>query len=165
MELRSGLTLITVPQPILRHKAKAITTVSADIRILAEQMMVAMHEFKGVGLAAPQINHSIRLIVVTDGKDGAIPMINPEITFSSKEKMVSEEGCLSVPEVFGTVKRSAKIRYKYTDLNGKKVIGKAKNFEAIVIQHEVDHLNGILFIDKAESIIEGRKKLDTLLSI
>ena len=165
MELTSGLKLMTVPQPILRRKAQPISVITPEIKMLAEKMVVAMNEFKGVGLAAPQINHSLRLMVITDHQGGATPMINPQITFSSKEKILSEEGCLSVPGVFGTVKRAAKIRYKYQTLDGKKMIGKAKNFDAIIMQHEIDHLDGVLFLDKAEQIIEGRDQLDQLLSI
>ncbi|MFH0873689.1 MAG: peptide deformylase [Candidatus Komeilibacteria bacterium] len=165
MELTSGLTLVTVPQPILRQKARPVSAITEDIKILAEKMIIALTEFKGVGLAAPQVNQSVRLIVVLDNKGGATVMINPEITFKSKGRAVGEEGCLSVPGVFGMVGRAVKIRYKYLNLEGKKVVGKAKGLEAIIVQHECDHLDGTLFIDKAQNIVEGQSELDHQLAI
>lgn len=165
MAINSGLTLVTIPNPILRKKCRAITDITPEIVSLAEKMGLAMDEFKGVGLAAPQIGRDLRLIVVTDDRQGFTAMINPIITFSSKEKILSEEGCLSVPGVYGLVRRAAKIRYSYIDTHGKKITAKAKGLTAIIVQHECDHLNGVLFIDKAEKIIEGHDSLEKMQSL
>jgi peptide deformylase len=105
----------------------------------------------GVGLAAPQVGQSIRLITVTT-QDGAQAMFNPEITKRSLLKEWGEEGCLSVPNTFGDVKRYKKITCTFIDVQGQKRILPAKGLMARVIQHEIDHLDGILFIDKAKNI-------------
>ncbi len=159
MAIKSALELQIIPAKILRQKCRKISAITPEIIDLAERMGLAMAEFKGVGLAAPQINQAIRLIVVTDEKKGFIPMINPSVTFSSKEKVASEEGCLSIPNVYGIVKRAAKIRYSYQDLAGNIIKAKAKGLTAIIIQHECDHIDGILFIDKAEKIVQGHEDL------
>jgi len=159
MAVNSGLELQIVPAKILRQKCRKISAITPEIIDLAGRMGLAMNEFKGVGLAAPQIDQAIRLIVVTDSKKGFIPMINPVITFSSKEKVASEEGCLSIPNVFGIVKRAAKVRYSYQDLTGKVIKAKAKGLQSIIIQHECDHIDGLLFIDKATNIVQGSQDL------
>ena len=89
-------------------------------------------------------------------------IINPEITYYSREKKTDEEGCLSLPGIYGAVSRAKKIHLKYQDLNGKVIKEKIKGFEAVVVQHEVDHLNGILFIDRTDKIIKGQEELDKL---
>lgn len=159
MAITSGLELQIIPAKILRQKCRKVSAITPEIKDLAERMGLALNEFKGVGLAAPQINHPIRLIVVTDEKKGFIPMVNPTITFASKEKVASEEGCLSIPNVFGIVRRAAKIRYSYQDLDGNIIKAKAKGLTSIIIQHECDHIDGVLFIDKAESIVQGHDDL------
>jgi peptide deformylase len=119
--------------------------------------MKTMKEKDGVGLAAPQVGQNIRLIAVNT-KDGVACMINPKITKKSWAKEWSEEGCLSVPGVYGQVKRHKKINCVYLDKNGAKIKIQAEGLMAVVIQHETDHLDGILFIDKAKKL----KKVESI---
>ena len=150
----SKLKVLTDKDPILRKKSLEIK--KDDIlkyQKLAENMKQTMEEENGIGLAAPQVGQSIRMICINkeanDDQDHLI-LINPKITFSSKDCDIQEEGCLSVPETFGEVKRPNKIRIKALDLEGNKIQLKAKGIFARVLQHEIDHLDGILFIDKLE---------------
>lgn len=144
------LSVITHPNEILRQKAKEVVDIkSKEIQQLIPDMVETMIEEDGIGLAAPQINKSIRMIAVNT-KEGPFILINPKITKKSWKKEVGEEGCLSVPGVFGLVKRSKEIIVKFLDQNGKEQKLKAKDMLARVVQHEVDHLNGVLFIDKLE---------------
>jgi len=148
------LPIIINPNPILRKKSVEIKQIeSKQFQQLCLDMAKTMQEKDGVGLAAPQIGRNIRLIVINT-KDGAVCMINPVITKKSLTKEWGEEGCLSVPDIFGQVKRHKKITCKYLDKNGKEKKIKAQGLMARVIQHEVDHLNGALFIDKARDIKE-----------
>jgi len=148
------LPIIINPNPILRKKSVEIKQIeSKQFQQLCLDMAKTMQEKDGVGLAAPQIGRNIRIIVINT-KDGAVCMINPVITKKSLTKEWGEEGCLSVPDIFGQVKRHKKITCKYLDKNGKEKKIKAQGLMARVIQHEVDHLNGALFIDKARDIKE-----------
>ena len=152
MSISKLLPIITNPNPILYKKSVEIKQVQAkQFQRLCLDMAKTMKEKDGVGLAAPQIGQNIRLIVI-NAKDGAICMINPKITKKSLIKEWGEEGCLSVPDVFGQVKRHKKITCKYLDKNGKEKKIQAQGLMARVIQHEIDHLDGILFIDKAKGI-------------
>lgn len=142
------LKIITHPNEILRKKAQVIENVlNPDMQRLAQEMIKTMKKDKGVGLAAPQIGKSIKLITI-DIKDEPLILFNPEITFFSKKKVEGEEGCLSVPGKYGEVERSHKIRVKAQDSNGNKIKFKAEGLFARVLQHEIDHLNGVLIIDK-----------------
>lgn len=155
----SILKIITHPDPLLRRQAKELgPQVFQDpvFQNLIAAMAEAMAAKDGVGLAAPQVGHSLRLIVVNT-KNGILPMINPVITKRSLFKESDEEGCLSIPNVFGTVKRSKKIRCKFLTAQGTAKRIEASGLLARVIQHEVDHLNGILFIDKAKDIHEAHE--------
>ena len=135
---------------ILRQVATEITEITEDIRLLAEKMQKVMHAEKGIGLAAPQIGHSIRLIVATiEGHD--LFLINPEIKSFSAECKEDEEGCLSLPGDFFLVSRAKKIAVEFLDLDGKKHLLHLRDLDARVIQHEIDHLNGILFVDRVEN--------------
>ncbi len=150
----SKLKVLTDKNPILRKKSLEIKKDEIlKYKKLAEDMKVTMEEENGIGLAAPQVGQSIRMICINkeanDDKDHLI-LINPKITFQSKDCDTQEEGCLSVPETFGEVKRPNKIRVKALGLNGKKIQIKAKGLFSRVLQHEIDHLDGILFIDKLE---------------
>ncbi|RJQ33948.1 peptide deformylase [Candidatus Parcubacteria bacterium] len=157
------LKIAKYPQAILRKTAKPISDFNAELKKLAVAMAEVMFADDGIGLAGPQVSQSQRIIVVGDGKgDHYDVYVNPEITFASKEKDTSEEGCLSLPGIFGNVSRPKKIHVKYQDLDGKVVKEKVKGLKAIVIQHEVDHLDGILFIDRAQKITKGQDILDTL---
>lgn len=148
------LTIITSPNPLLRKKSLKIAKKeisSKKFQELCSGMEKIMLKKDGVGLAAPQIGQNIRLIAVNT-KDGPICLINPRITRKSLTKKWGEEGCLSVPNSFGQVKRHKKISYNYFDLKAKKTKARAQGLMARVIQHEIDHLDGILFIDKAKDI-------------
>lgn len=134
------------PDPILRQKAVAIKKIDKDIKRLILDMGKTMKEKDGAGLAAPQVGESIRLIVVNT-KDGVLALINPKITRRSWGKELGEEGCLSVPDFFAKVRRHKKIKVIYCDENNKQVKLSAAGLFARVIQHEIDHLNGVLFID------------------
>ena len=150
------LPIIINPNPILRKKSVEIKEIQAkQFQQLCLDMGKTMQKKDGVGLAAPQIGKNIRLVVINT-KDGHVCMINPKITKKSWIKEWSEEGCLSVPGIFGKVKRHKKINCKYIDKNSKEVKIIAHGLMARVIQHEVDHLDGVLFIDKAKGI----KKID-----
>lgn len=142
------LRLIFHPNKLLRQKSQKIWNVSdATIQSLISDMIETMRRNNGIGLAAPQVGILKRLIVVGI-KDDPFVIINPEIFWRSKETEVGEEGCLSIPGVFGQVKRSKEIKVKGILPSGKKTKLKAEGLFARVIQHEIDHLDGILFIDK-----------------
>lgn len=146
------LKIITNPNPILRQKALPIkSATTAEMKALIPEMIETMLKKDGVGLAAPQVNESIRLIVIRY-KDDNLVMINPKIIKKSLLKEWDEEGCLSFPYIFGDVKRCKKVTVTYLDATGKeqKLVG--EGFLARVIQHEVDHLDGILFVDKAKNL-------------
>lgn len=148
------LKIVTNPNPILRKKSKEIDFAGfkpRELKSLVASMVKTMIATDGVGLAAPQIGKNIRLAVI-NFKDGAFCVINPKITKKSFSKEIGPEGCLSVPGVFGQVKRHKKITLTYFDQEGKKIKFTAQGMMARVLQHEIDHLDGILFIDKAVKI-------------
>lgn len=146
------LKIITNPNKILRQKASAIKDITdKEIQKLIPEMIETMLRKDGLGLAAPQVGQSVRMIAVRH-KDGELIMINPMIVKKSLLKEIDEEGCLSVPNIFGEVKRCKKITVKYLDGDGKQHKISAEGLFARVIQHEIDHLDGILFIDKAKNL-------------
>lgn len=148
------LDMILHPNPILRQKAVEISdTLAPEIQSLVPQMIEAMKAHRGIGLAAPQIGQSIRLIIVNH-QDGPIAMINPVITKKSLLKKWDEEGCLSIPGVYGEVKRHQKVSVSYTDKNGTAQKLDAEGLLARIVQHEIDHIDGILFIDKARNLVQ-----------
>lgn len=157
------LKIATYPQPILRQTAKNVEVFNQELKDLATAMAKIMYEDDGIGLAATQVSISQRLLVIghRDGKSFKA-YVNPEITFFSKDKSVNEEGCLSLPKIYGLVQRAKKIHIKYQDLDGQWQKEKIKDFNAIILQHEVDHLNGILFIDRVSKITQGQDLLDAL---
>jgi peptide deformylase len=140
----------------LIEKAKPVQDISPEIKNLVNDMILTMYEKDGVGLAAPQVGKSLRIFVCdpdwskTDVKNPLI-IINPEFLNIEGEQS-SDEGCLSVPGIFEKVKRFDKVTLKYLDLHGKEQIIEAEGFFAVVLQHEYDHLDGILFIDKIPKI-------------
>ena len=142
---------------ILRAKAKEITEMTPRIEELIDDMFDTMYEANGVGLAAPQIAVSKRVFVADDGESGFEAYINPEWSPIGDEKNTDIEGCLSVPELFGEVERYSNVIVHYQDIHGKKKTKKASGLLARCIQHETDHLNGILFIEKALSLHKGPK--------
>lgn len=147
--------------PILRQKSKPVEHLTKEVRDLIRQMKTTMEENKGVGLAAPQVNVSLRLIVC-EVNNKFYAFINPEIIKYSKETSIMEEGCLSLPSIYGEVERPEKIILKAINPEGKKIKLKAFGLLARVIQHEIDHLDGILFIDKAKNIIKETQRKDVL---
>lgn len=146
--------IITNPNPVLRKISTPVDDASIgnkNFKGFCADMVETMKKKDGLGLAAPQIGKNIRIVVVTlNGKP--VCMINPEITKRSWAKEWDEEGCLSVPNYYGQVQRNKKINCIYTTPEGKKVKVQTKEMDARVIQHEIDHLDGILFIDKAEGL-------------
>ena len=151
--------IITLPQTILRHKAHKVTDFGPDLQALADDMVETMRLAPGVGLAAPQVNESTRLIVVEfgDEEDEEVPpklyiMANPEITRTSTDTLVGTEGCLSIPGVQGDVERALTVTVKGLNRRGKPMTVKAKGWLARIFQHEIDHLDGILFVDRAEKL-------------
>lgn len=149
-----NLPLVIHPDDRLRQVAAPIAEpTSVEIAQLAADMIETMQTNNGVGLAAPQVGHEIRLIIVTN-EGQSIVMINPEIIKRSFGQLWAEEGCLSIPQVFGEVRRARRITVRYTDLDGKIQNLAAHDFTARIIQHEIDHINGVLFIDKARHIID-----------
>ena len=132
--------------PILRKKSRPITDINDRIKTLADDMLETMYQAEGVGLAAPQVG-VLRRIITVDIGEGAYVMINPEI-LEQEGEVVDSEGCLSFPDVTGYVKRPKKIKVKYTDLDGEDHEIEGVDLMARCVCHEVDHLNGIVFVDK-----------------
>ncbi|MEW6776570.1 MAG: peptide deformylase [Bdellovibrionota bacterium] len=162
------LKIFTWPDPVLKKVAEPLPGPSDELRQLAADMRETMYAAPGVGLAAPQIGRSIRLIVVdpTAGQEEGHfrAVLNPEIVERSGE-IVFEEGCLSVPGEVAEVKRSEKIRLQGMDLDGKPIDEALEGFPAVIFQHEIDHLDGKLFIDRISAlkraIIQKRLKKGT----
>jgi peptide deformylase len=143
--------ILIEPDPILRKKCQSIEKVDSYVKKLIDDMFETMYEAPGIGLAAVQVGILKRVIVLdiskNEEKKNPICLINPEITFRSKKKSTYEEGCLSLPGQFAEVERPKECHLKYLDYNGKSKDLKADGLLATCIQHEVDHLEGILFID------------------
>lgn len=148
------LPIIINPNSILRKKSLKIKLFDLKIekiKMLCADMKETMIKKDGVGLAAPQIGQNLRLIAI-NSKAGAKCLVNPEIIKKSWRKEWGEEGCLSVPGTFGQVNRWKSVICKYMEADGRQAVIKANGLMAKVIQHEIDHLDGILFIDKAKKI-------------
>jgi len=157
------LEILHFPDNRLRKKAGPVEIVDDSCRSLAKDMLETMYHSQGIGLAATQINIQKRLVVIdlSSEKNEAIYLINPEIlSFEGTEE--SQEGCLSLPEYFDMVTRAEKIKYRYMNLNGEVIEDEADGLLAICIQHEIDHLDGKLFIDYLSPMKRQRlrKKLE-----
>ena len=143
--------LIILPDPILRQVSKPIETVDSEVKKLADDMLETMYDAPGIGLAAIQIGVARRLLVLDVSKDGEekkpLVFINPEIVSSSDARSVYEEGCLSIPDYYAEVERPATITVKHLDRDGKEQVVEADGLLATCLQREIDHLNGVLFID------------------
>ncbi len=144
------LKVITAGDPVLKAAAEPVEKVTKEIKKLLDNMAETMYAQEGVGLAAPQINVSKQIVVIDDG-NGLIELINPEIIEASGSVM-GTEGCLSVPGLFGEVNRYEKLVVKALNRQGKKIVYRPEGFLARIFQHEIDHLKGILFIEKAENL-------------
>ena len=134
----------------LREKSVPVKEVTGEIKALAAEMTKTMYKEEGVGLAAPQVGKNIRMFVVDDGS-GAQVFINPQITAMSVELAEMEEGCLSVPGIYEKVSRPKSVRIQALDENGKRRVLEVAGYLARIIQHEYDHLDGILFIDRIDA--------------
>jgi len=143
------LRIRTYPDPVLRRRARSVERVDERIRRLMDDMLETMYAAPGIGLAAPQVGESLRVIVadVSEAKDRPLRMVNPEITWRSETTAVAEEGCLSLPEIYGEVERPEAVEVRYLDENGAERTLRAEGLLARCLQHEVDHLDGVLFID------------------
>jgi len=156
-------TIITLPDPVLKRKARAVTRFDKDLLTLLDDMVETMREAPGVGLAAPQIGLSDRIIVIEyyereedeeneDAPKKVWAVINPEIVKTSEETLVGVEGCLSIPGLVGEVERHAEVQVKGLNRHGKPMKVKAKGWLARIFQHEIDHLNGVLFTERATRV-------------
>jgi peptide deformylase len=163
--------ILVLPDARLRQVASEIPVVDAEIKKLAADMLETMYDAPGIGLAAPQIGELKRIVVMDLSKDGEpndpIVMINPEILKYSDDTVTTEEGCLSIPEIYYDVERPAEVTVRYTDLDGKTVERDAKDRLAICIQHELDHLDGVLYIDylsrlKRDRVLKKFQKAEKL---
>ena len=153
----SLLNILSFPDPRLRRKSTPITNVTDRVRRLADDMLETMYEAQGIGLAAIQVNVQKRIIVidVSEDKNQLLVLINPEIIQSEGEREY-EEGCLSVPEASGTITRADNIRVKALDRNGRNIEFYADDLLATCMQHEIDHLEGKLFIDYLSNLKRQR---------
>ncbi|MBC7805777.1 MAG: peptide deformylase [Akkermansiaceae bacterium] len=134
---------------VLRKVAEPVTEITPDIKALITEMQDIMYSAHGVGLAAPQVSRSVRLLVY-DAGEGFRALMNPEVIKKKGEQYEPEEGCLSIPGLRGVVRRANEIVVKAMDADGKAIQFKAREFEARILLHEIDHLNGVLFIDLAD---------------
>ena len=143
--------LIILPDPILRLVSKPIETFDGEVKKLADDMLETMYDAPGIGLAAIQIGVARRMLVLDVSKDGEdkkpLVFINPEVVASSDARSVYEEGCLSIPDYYAEVERPATITVRHLDRDGKEQMTEADGLLATCLQHEIDHLNGVLFID------------------
>lgn len=163
--------ILVIPDQRLRSVADPIAEVDEEIRILAKDMLDTMYDAPGIGLAAPQIGVLKRIVVIDVAGEGEKPdpmvLINPEITRFGEEVQVTEEGCLSIPELYYEVERPSAVTVKYTDLDGKEVVKDADGKLAVCIQHELDHLDGVLYIDylsrlKRDRVLKKFQKAEKL---
>jgi peptide deformylase len=152
--------IIILPDKRLRSVSKPVVAIGDEVRTLVADMFETMYEAPGIGLAAIQVGMPSRVIVMDLSKREAEAeprvFINPEITWSSEEKSLYEEGCLSIPDVHEDVERPARVKIRYLDLEGKPHEEDAEGLFATCIQHEVDHLNGVLFIDHISKLKRER---------
>ena len=160
--------ILVVPDPVLKLVSKPVETVDDELRTLMDDMLETMYEAPGIGLAAIQIGVPKRVIVMDlarpDEDKQPRHFVNPEILWASEETAPYEEGCLSVPEIYDEVERPSRIKLRYLNYHGEQIEEDAEGLFAVCIQHEMDHLDGVLFIDhlsrlKREQAIKKVKKL------
>jgi len=154
------LPLVTIPDPRLRLVSEPIQEITDEIRRLADDMLETMYDAPGVGLAAIQIGVAKRIVTMDVSKSETerqpMVLINPEITWASEEKRTYEEGCLSIPEYYEEVERPDRVRFRYRTLAGEVIEQEADGLLATCVQHEIDHLNGVLFIDYLSKLKRDR---------
>ena len=152
--------ILILPDPRLRALCEPVGRVDDALRGLMDDMVATMHDAPGIGLAASQIGVLRRVVVVDIARKDEPPQpqyfVNPQIVWSSQERSTYEEGCLSIPEYYEEVERPAKVRVRFTDLDGKLHEEDAEGLYATCIQHEIDHLNGVLFVDYLSKLKRDR---------
>jgi peptide deformylase len=167
-------TIVSLPDPVLRRKARPVTKFDGNLQTLIDDMIETMRAAPGVGLAAPQVSVSERVIVLEyaepeEVKEGEEPkevepklyvMVNPEIVKASPETVVGVEGCLSIPTLVGEVERSREIRIKGFNRRGQPMKLKAEGWLARIFQHEIDHINGVLFTDRATQVWQPEEPME-----
>lgn len=160
--------LIILPDPILRQVSKPVERIDEPLLKLADDMLETMYDAPGIGLAAIQVGEPLRMLVIDLAKEGEPPVphvfINPDVLESGAERSVYEEGCLSIPDYYAEVERPATVRVRYLDRDGRLQEIQAEGLMATCLQHEIDHLNGVLFIDhisklKRDMVVKKFKKL------
>jgi len=160
--------LIILPDPVLRQVSKPVERVDEGVKKFAGDLLETMYDAPGIGLAAIQVGEPRRMLVIDLSKEGEPKapqiFINPEIVSRSDERSIYEEGCLSIPDYYAEVERPAQVKVKYVDLDGKQKEVEAEGLLATCLQHEIDHLNGVLFIDhisklKRDMVVRKFRKL------
>src|ERR671916_1462770 len=152
--------LVILPDSKLRLVSEPVKDITDEIRRLAKDMLDTMYDAPGVGLAAIQVGVPVRMVTIdvskTEDERQPMVLINPEIVWASEEKRVYEEGCLSIPEYYEEVERPERIRFRYMNLKGETVEQDAEDLMATCVQHEIDHLDGVLFIDHLSKLKRDR---------
>lgn len=152
--------IVKLPDPILRKKAQPLERVDDEVRQLAADMLETMYEAPGIGLAAPQVAVSRRLIVIDtareDEPNNPIVMVNPEIISTGGEPRIHEEGCLSIPDIYAEIERPGECSVRYIDETGAQLEMQCEGINSTVVQHEIDHLDGVLFIDHLSRLRRDR---------
>jgi len=153
-------TILTVPDPKLKLVSKPVERVDDALRALMDDMLETMYAAPGIGLAAIQIGEPVRVIVMDLAREGEEPaprhFVNPEVVWASEETAPYEEGCLSVPEIYDEVERPARVKIRYLNYRGEEIVEDCEGLYAVCIQHEMDHLNGVLFIDHLSRLKRDR---------
>jgi peptide deformylase len=150
------LPILIAPHPTLKTKARPVSGVDDELRQLIDDMLETMYAAPGIGLAANQVGVLKRVLVLDVAREGEAPapmaLVNPEILWISEEESTANEGCLSIPEQYADVTRPAEVKFAYLDRNGKRRQQQANGLLATCVQHEIDHLNGILFVDHLSAL-------------
>ncbi|MEQ8394254.1 peptide deformylase [Thalassobaculum sp.] len=150
------LPIIWAPDPVLKTKCRSVDVVDDEVRQLIDDMFQTMYFAPGVGLAAPQVGVTKRVIVVDvagkDEKPQPIALVNPEIIWRSDATQVYEEGCLSLPELYADVERSSHVKVRYLDRDGAEQVVEGEGLLAVCLQHEIDHIDGVLFVDHISAL-------------
>lgn len=154
------LPILSYPDPRLRTIAEPVKTVDESVKTLIADMIETMYDAKGIGLAATQVDKHIQLIVMdlSENNDEPRVFINPKVTPLVEDKQPYEEGCLSVPTVYDSVDRPTKVKIEAIDGDGKEFVEEAEGLLAVCIQHEMDHLNGVLFVDYLSKLKQSRAR-------
>ena len=154
------LPILTAPDPALKKISAPVKEVNAEVRKLMDDMLETMYAAPGIGLAAIQVGVPQRVIVMDLAREGEEPaprhFVNPEILWASEETAPYEEGCLSVPEIYDEVERPARVKIRYLNYRGEEIVEDCEGLYAVCIQHEMDHLNGVLFIDHLSRLKRDR---------